>query len=120
MKKVEWRPPSAAIKAMGRLGYALRRHRKCDSKDIGLLWSAACAPRRQHYTVKESRTEYIVVQVPILRQELHQEAAGHQETVGTGLYGSGCTAGDGGWDCSGAGSGGTEEQCHNFPIDLTF
>ena len=116
-----WRPPRAAIKAMGRLGYAIRTRKfRCASKDIGLLWSAACAPRdivvRQSKGVagKGSRTGYIVVQVPTQHQETHQE------TVGAGLHGSGCTAGVVGRDFSGGGSGCAEDQCYNFPIDLTF
>ena len=51
-------------KAMGRLGYAIRARKfRSASKDIGLLWSAACAPRDVVVTQsngvagKESRTE---------------------------------------------------------------
>ena len=39
-----WRPQRVAIKAMGRLGYAIRTRKFwCNPHDIGLLWKDACS-----------------------------------------------------------------------------
>ena len=38
-----WRPPIAAIRAMGRLRSAARIEKfRCDPYDVGLLWNATC------------------------------------------------------------------------------